>query len=258
MIRARWRCGSRFCPTCSRRRRQEILQKLKYFSTVKHCVKLELTFPASSPDPEQEPEFYSHAWDIFLKRTRRIYGKFNFMRFVELTKAGVPHYHIILDRYIDKEFITRTFPECGGGQINWIRRVDQGRAFLYVTKYISKEAAAADDRHALFFFFSGMRQYSASRGLFIVATRKIEIANLWSQGEKIIEYDEMIYRHTGVRRYAYVSDDDDEPVIWFDVDIDYDLFDITGTNTAQELMNYLFLERFEKTESKENKPVIYQ
>jgi len=170
MIPIQTACHSRFCSHCSSLRRAGILDRLRYFKTVQHAVKLELTFPENSPDPLEHPEYYSHSWDVFLKRLRRKYRKIKYLRIVELTACGIPHFHIILDHYVPHQWITETFPSCGGGSVNWIRHIDGGRAFGYVVKYVVK-STNGNPIHAEFFFRSGMRQFSASRHIYFFIPR---------------------------------------------------------------------------------------
>jgi len=163
-------CGSRFCPRCGKRRKRLVIEKMKYFKDVPRCVKLELTFPDDSPSPAEHPEFYSHAWDIFLKRIRRRHPKVKYFRILEFTQKGIPHFHILLNCFISHRWITETFPECGGGSVNWIHVVDPGHAFGYITKYISK-GFGSHSPHDELYYRSSLRQYSYSRGLFVFVPR---------------------------------------------------------------------------------------
>jgi hypothetical protein len=172
-----YRCKSRFCPTCSKIRRAELIRKFKYFRDCGRCVKLELTFAGDSPNPYNHPEYYSHAWDVFLKRIRRRFPKIRFLRIVELHKSGIPHFHILIDHYISHTWITHTFPECGGGMVNWIKLIDPGRAINYVLKYVTKGSVADLDLDR-FFYMTGMRQFSTSKSLFVFVPRNHTLYSL--------------------------------------------------------------------------------
>lgn len=165
LVPVKYSCHSRTCEHCQKARRNNILEKMQYFKSVRRCVKLELTFPDSSPDPLEHPDFYSHAWEIFLKRIRRRIKKFRYFRMIELTKAGIPHFHILLDCYIPHWWISEIFPDCGGGEVNWIKQVPAGHALGYVTKYVTKSTGENDD-YQKFFYQSGMRCFSYSHKLF--------------------------------------------------------------------------------------------
>jgi hypothetical protein len=244
-----WRCGSRFCPHCAKQRRSEILQKLQYFSKLKHTVKLELTFPDTSPDPNRNPDFYSKAWDIFLKRIRRRFPKFKYFRIVELTKRGIPHFHIIINQYISQKWISKTFPECGGGKITWIRKVDAGRAFVYVTKYISKVAADADDNVARFFFLSGMRQYSSSRNIYIRAPRKKNFYWISDEGKSFLFISRKLEIISLGRKYIEEWGPAENSHVWHEPHLTKFIAENFSGTTAREIQSELYMMRFEHIES---------
>jgi hypothetical protein len=186
------KCHSRFCIDCSKLKRFDILNKFRYFRDAQHCVKLELTFDNSAPDPYEDPRFYSHAWDVFVKRLRRYIGKIHYLRIVELSASGRPHFHILIDRFIPHEWITSTFPECGGGKVNWIKLCDPGRAFGYITKYITK-GLNGDESLAEFFYLTGMRQYSASQHLYFRVPKKNNFYVV--EGKPNTDLESMIREH---------------------------------------------------------------
>ena len=159
------KCHSRFCQDCSWKRRKQLIEKMKYFQDRRGAIKMELTFDNSAPDPYDDPRYYSETWDRFLKRLKRKYPGVKYFRVVELTKSGRPHFHILLDRFISHEWVTENFPPVGGAKVNWEKWIDQQNVFSYITKYVSK-ATGADESSNKFFYITGMRQFSASRGLY--------------------------------------------------------------------------------------------
>jgi hypothetical protein len=42
---------------------------------------------------------------------------------LEFTQRGIPHLHILLDRYVDQKWISRTWDSLGGGRIAFIKQV---------------------------------------------------------------------------------------------------------------------------------------
>ncbi len=164
------KCHSRFCPQCSKSRRAKLIEKMKYFSGRRGCVKMELTFDTSAPDPMEHPEYFSHSFDVFVKRLRRILPGVKYFRIVEIKEGKPPHFHIILDRFVSHEWVTENFPECGGGKINYEKWIDQHNVFGYITKYITK-CCGGDQYLNEFFYLSGMRQVSCSRGIFFIVPK---------------------------------------------------------------------------------------
>jgi hypothetical protein len=62
-----------------------------------------------------------------------------YIRVLEFQKNGNPHFHILIDRYIDLEWIRRAWVAVGGGFMVDIRLVDVHRVSRYLSKYLTKE-----------------------------------------------------------------------------------------------------------------------
>jgi hypothetical protein len=58
---------------------------------------------------------------------------------LEYQKNGNAHLHVLLDRYIDREWIKERWLAVGGGPMVWIKYVDVHRIANYVSKYLSKD-----------------------------------------------------------------------------------------------------------------------
>jgi hypothetical protein len=80
------------------------------------------------------------AFNRFREYLRRKYGvPPNYIRVLEFTQAGIPHLHILLDRYIPQKWIKKTWGRLGGGRIVDIRQVTIQRVARYLSKYLTKE-----------------------------------------------------------------------------------------------------------------------
>lgn len=74
---------------------------------------------------------------VYLQRT---YGAApRYIRVLEFQKNGNPHFHILIDRYIDIEWIRKSWVAVGGGYMVDIQLVDIHRVGPYVSKYLTKE-----------------------------------------------------------------------------------------------------------------------
>jgi hypothetical protein len=75
----------------------------------------------------------------------RVYFKRDFgvapqyIRVLEFQKNGNPHFHILIDRYIDLEWVRKAWVAVGGGFMVDIRLVDVHRVSRYLSKYLTKE-----------------------------------------------------------------------------------------------------------------------
>ncbi len=74
---------------------------------------------------------------VYLKREYGVAPQF--IRVLEFQKNGNPHFHILIDRYIDLEWIRKAWVTLGGGFMVDIRLVDVHRVSRYLSKYLTKE-----------------------------------------------------------------------------------------------------------------------
>jgi hypothetical protein len=58
---------------------------------------------------------------------------------LEFTQKGVPHLHILFDRYIPQKWISSTWDQLGGGRIVFIKQVTVANVSRYLSKYLTKE-----------------------------------------------------------------------------------------------------------------------
>ncbi len=96
-------------------------------------------------------------WNKFREYLRREYGRApSFIAVLEFTKAGLPHLHVLLDRWIDQGWISRTWDRLGGGRICFIKQVKVVHVARYLSKYLSKELLLAP---------KGSRRLTSSRSI---------------------------------------------------------------------------------------------
>ena len=62
-----------------------------------------------------------------------------YIRVMEFQRNGNPHFHILIDRYIELEWIRRAWVAVGGGFMVDIKFVDLHRVSRYLSKYLTKE-----------------------------------------------------------------------------------------------------------------------
>jgi hypothetical protein len=58
---------------------------------------------------------------------------------LEFTQAGIPHLHILIDRYVPQKWISSTWARLGGGRIVFIKQVTIANVTRYLSKYLTKE-----------------------------------------------------------------------------------------------------------------------
>jgi hypothetical protein len=76
----------------------------------------------------------------FREYLKRLYGVApSYICVLEFTQKGVPHLHILFDRYIPQKWISSTWDQLGGGRIVFIKQVTVANVSRYLSKYLTKE-----------------------------------------------------------------------------------------------------------------------
>jgi len=133
-------CRSWNCETCAPRRKKQLQAIAAHGAPTKF---LTLTIrPVIGRTPNEELTLLHSAWRIIAKRwARRVKKKsVPYIAFVEATKAGHPHLHILLRApYLDTNKISQWMDELANSPIVKISEVkSKGHAASYVAKYAGK------------------------------------------------------------------------------------------------------------------------
>jgi hypothetical protein len=135
-------CGSWSCSYCGPRkvrtarasiRRAAEGLNLKYFLT--------LTIdPKKLKDKKFAVPYLRLCFNKFREYLKRKYGTVPpYICVLEFTQAGIPHLHILLDRYIPQAWISHIWAGLGGGRIVFIKQVTIANVARYLSKYLTKE-----------------------------------------------------------------------------------------------------------------------
>jgi len=153
-------CGSWTCSYCgtrksnrARRRIREIAEELdlRYF----------LTLTLDPKKLRSERDAVSHirlVFNHFREYLRRKFGEPpKYVSVLEFTQRGVPHLHVLCDRYIPQKWIRNTWRRLGGGQIVFINQVTVRNVARYLSKYLTKELVLSAPK--------GARRITCSRSI---------------------------------------------------------------------------------------------
>lgn len=134
------KCRSWNCDFCAPDRKAQLLA-LAASGEPQRFLTLTIN-PAVGEDPADRLRKLSHAWNVCVKRLRRLYKEreVEYLAVVEETKRHEPHLHILLrSPFIEQRFISHFMAEHIESPIVDIRRVrNQGEVVRYVAKYITK------------------------------------------------------------------------------------------------------------------------
>jgi hypothetical protein len=155
-------CKSYGCAFCGPRKavrlRKAIAAKALELSLTRF---LTLTLDPARIPPDADPVKYirGEVWAKFRTYLKREYGKVVvYIAVLEFTKAGVPHLHVLVDRYIPQAWISRAWDALGGGRIVYIERVhDMHRMARYLAKYLTKDVILSAP--------GNVRRWTTSRGI---------------------------------------------------------------------------------------------
>jgi hypothetical protein len=88
-----------------------------------------------------------------------------YISILEFHESGLPHLHILLDRYIPQAWISESWAALGGGKVVWIKRViDLHRISSYLSKYLTKNLILSAPW--------GTRRWTTSRGIKLMGRKK--------------------------------------------------------------------------------------
>jgi hypothetical protein len=156
-----WRadCKRMSCPRCGEKKarlyRRAIAAAAEALG-LKRFLTLTLD-PDRAGSPEHSVEYIRKAWNKFRTYLARKFGaRVQFIAVLELQKSGMAHLHVLIDRYIPKDWLDNAWNAVGGG-FTWAKFVDVHRVSGYLTKYLTKEMFTA--------VASKKKRISTSRGI---------------------------------------------------------------------------------------------
>lgn len=156
-------CNQWKCPVCGPKKAFKLRKRLKKatFSSSKYFITL--TLKINNDSLKENTVLINKAWDIALKRIRRIHPFIKYFKVLEYTKKGMPHLHIITDVRLTKKYLKTIWYDIT--KTSFI--VDIGKlrqkSYNYVLKYALKIHDAKNSSD--FVIPKGHRFYSHTRGL---------------------------------------------------------------------------------------------
>lgn len=154
-----YRCDQWACYCCGYRMRQNLVEEIERVTAERPQLRRLLTLtldPAAAPEDQERQHYYiTERWNALRTALTRQYGDLSYIWVREEQEDGLPHLHILVDRYIPQEWLSARWAELGGGEIVDIRRIDRvQKAAHYVGKYLTKDALSG--------FPDGIRRYGSS------------------------------------------------------------------------------------------------
>jgi len=154
-------CKRWSCPFCGPYRAAQFAKDVERVAKEHGLSRfLTLTLDPKKIKPDQDPiKLLRGSWRKFRVYLARKYKTtVSFISVVELHQSGIPHMHVLVDRFIKQSWISANWSKLGGGRIVDIRFVrDLDKMGWYLGKYLSKEGIMNLPK--------GVRRYSTSQDI---------------------------------------------------------------------------------------------
>ena len=135
-------CKSWSCPRCGPIKAWQATKNIAKIAKEKGLERfLTLTLdPRSIPNDTNACEHIKKTWSKFRVYLQRKYkNSISYICVMELHKSGIPHLHVLIDRYIPQKWISKSWQGVGGGKIVFIEKLKEIKDIgKYLAKYLTK------------------------------------------------------------------------------------------------------------------------
>lgn len=206
-----FRCGSWDCYCCGYHKRMNLVEEVQRVVKERPEMRRFLTLtldpkalpPSARDDDEYQAEYIMETWRKFRTYIKREYGDFSFIWVKEKQENDNWHLHVLVSRYLDQAWISRSWEALGGGEIVDIRRVNRvEKAAHYLGKYLTKDALSEFPDH--------VKRYGTSEDIDLDVNGSSDSEEEW---ELVIDDDAIGSEGRSIRREVVPADfiHDDEP-----------------------------------------------
>ena len=133
-------CKSWDCDFCAPRKAWRYKQAIRDIAE-RHSLTRFLTLTLDPSKIDGDPVRYLRR--VFNKFRVSLLRKFGcsvtYIAILEFHKSGIPHLHVLIDRFVLQRWISESWSALGGGHVVDIRFVDVHRISHYLAKYLTKE-----------------------------------------------------------------------------------------------------------------------
>ena len=138
----RLNCKSWDCKYCGPRRAKRYRRSIAAWAE-KHRLNRFVTLtldPKKLKEGEDSTKYLNRTFAKLRSVLHRRYGKaLSYIRVLEYQKNGTAHFHLLLNQFIDIEWLRERWQAVGGGWNVWIKLITIRRVVGYVTKYLTKD-----------------------------------------------------------------------------------------------------------------------
>ena len=152
----RLHCKCWDCPRCAPKKAAQYKRAIR-IAVERHrfCRMMTLTLDPKKLESEDiAVPYLRECWNKLRVYLRRAFGEApDFIAVLEFqtpkpNNPGLPHLHILVDRFIDQAWLQHAWEQVGGGMHVDIRMVAMHRASRYLSKYLTKELLMSAPRRS--------------------------------------------------------------------------------------------------------------
>ena len=130
-----WGCG--YCGLRKARRYKKSIRAIAERESLTRFLTLTLDPSKIDGDPVRFLREVFNKFRVYL--LRKYDCSIKYIAVLEFHESGIPHLHILLDRFVPQQWISQSWSALGGGRIVHIQLVDVHRIAHYLAKYLTKE-----------------------------------------------------------------------------------------------------------------------
>lgn len=165
ILKTYFHCHSYFCEVCAKKKRNNLIKKMKNIKPGSVLRFLTVTLDVSKYTPESSLEKISEMFNMLVKYLRYRGFKFQYFKIIELTKQNIAHVHALINCYLPKSVLSVCWFAISQSYIVDIVKIHNAKmALFYITKYISKTMNYFANK---LFYFLRKRRYSYSQSFFL-------------------------------------------------------------------------------------------
>lgn len=131
-------CGKRTCLRCQKRRRSKLRWRLRQIRWRGSVQMWTITTDPKILSPQEALRTLHKRWHLVARGLLRLRPDIRWFKCLELTESGLPHLHLITDKFIDWHAFQSLLVKAHFGEVLHFTRADEHRAIIYCTKYVSK------------------------------------------------------------------------------------------------------------------------
>jgi len=135
-------CKKWSCPRCGPIKAWQVCKDIPGIIREKELDRF-LTLTLDPKNIPKDEDKYKYIWKVWAKfRTylkRKLKENISYICVLELHKSGLPHLHVLVNKFIPQAWISNAWSAVGGGKIVFIEKVkDTKHIGYYLSKYLTK------------------------------------------------------------------------------------------------------------------------